>query len=458
MLVSRLTTSSSPFRNELWPGYKTGEGVDPDLWSQAWPLEEALAALGVVVWPMVELEADDALASAAAVAEDDAGVEQVIICTPDKDLGQCVAGTRVVQLDRRKNLLIDESGVVAKFGVGPPSIPDYLALVGDSADGFPGLAGWGAKSAAAVLARWVHLEDIPADPADWEVTVRGAAKLAATLRDDIEHARLFKDLATLRVDRSLLGTTDDLRWRGPSDGLRSNLCRSRRERNSHPGREAGGQPGRSLAQPARHAGHGAREAEVADVEVPAVGEADRTGHPRVEGDEEIAGGIGEHRLAPWSIDTVLRSARIGLVELSVQGPRGPVQVATPTRSWRCSSRCPRRRGNRARRWPPDRAPRRSPTPRADPASAGMWAWSRPRRICRWGRVAGTRWWRSPGRRISRRGTACRHWRRRPTGRWSRRATSGTRAACVDLSMKGPPGEADVATEMHSSLVPATSTA
>jgi 5'-3' exonuclease len=203
------------FRNELWPGYKTGDGIDPDLWSQAWPLEEALAALGVVVWPMVELEADDALASAAAVAEDDAGVEQVIICTPDKDLGQCVAGARVVQLDRRKNLLIDESGVVAKFGVGPSSIPDYLALVGDSADGFPGLAGWGAKSAAAVLARWVHLEDIPADPADWEVTARGAAKLAATLRDDIEHARLFKDLATLRVDRSLLSNTDDLRWRGP---------------------------------------------------------------------------------------------------------------------------------------------------------------------------------------------------------------------------------------------------
>ena len=170
------------FRNDLWPGYKTGEGVDPDLWSQAWPLEEALVALGVVVWPMVDLEADDALASAAAVAADDDGVEQVIICTPDKDLGQCVRGTRVVQLDRRKDQLIDEGGVVAKFGVGPTSIPDYLALVGDSADGFPGLAGWGAKSAAAVLARWRHIEDIPGDPADWDVTVRGAAKLAATLR------------------------------------------------------------------------------------------------------------------------------------------------------------------------------------------------------------------------------------------------------------------------------------
>ncbi len=211
------------FRNELWPGYKTGEGIDPDLWSQAWPLEAALAALGVVVWPMVELEADDALASAAAVADDDGDVEQVIICTPDKDLGQCVAGTRVVQLDRRKNLVIDEAGVVTKFGVGPTSIPDYLALVGDSADGFPGLAGWGAKSAATVLARWVHVEDIPVDPADWEVTVRSAAKLAATLADDMEHARLFKDLATLRVDRSLLGSVDDLCWRGPKAGF-AEIC------------------------------------------------------------------------------------------------------------------------------------------------------------------------------------------------------------------------------------------
>jgi hypothetical protein len=141
------------FRNDLWPGYKTGDGVDADLWSQAWPLEHALAAMGVTVWPMVDVEADDALASAAAVAADDAAVEQVVICTPDKDLGQCVRGTTVVQLDRRKSLLIDEAGVVAKFGVPPASIPDYLALVGDSADGFPGLPGWGAKSAATVLAR-----------------------------------------------------------------------------------------------------------------------------------------------------------------------------------------------------------------------------------------------------------------------------------------------------------------
>jgi 5'-3' exonuclease len=204
------------FRNDLWPGYKTGEGIDPDLWSQAWPLEEALVALGVVVWPMVELEADDALASAAAVAGDDGGVEQVIICTPDKDLGQCVRGNHVVQLDRRKDQLVDEGGVVAKFGVRPTSIPDYLALVGDSADGFPGLAGWGAKSAAAVLARWGHIEDIPADPAEWDVAVRGEAKLASTLQEGREDAALFKELATLRIDRSLLGKAEDLRWRGPT--------------------------------------------------------------------------------------------------------------------------------------------------------------------------------------------------------------------------------------------------
>jgi 5'-3' exonuclease len=211
------------FRNDMWPGYKTGEGVDPDLWSQAWPLETALRALGVLVWPMVELEADDALASGAAVADDDTDVEQVIICTPDKDLGQCVRGIRVVQLDRRKDVMFDEGGVTAKFGVGPPSIPDYLALVGDSADGFPGLAGWGAKSAATVLARWRHIEDIPPDPGDWDVTVRGAAKLATTLQEGQQEARLFKELATLRIDRSLLGEVEELRWRGPTDGF-AELC------------------------------------------------------------------------------------------------------------------------------------------------------------------------------------------------------------------------------------------
>lgn len=213
------------FRNDLWPGYKTGEGVDPDLWAQAWPLEEALEALGVVVWAMVDDEADDALASAAAVAGDDPAVEQVLICTPDKDLGQCVRGTRVVQLDRRKGQLIDEEGVIAKFGVPPASIPDYLALVGDSADGFPGLPGWGAKSAAAVLARWRRIEDIPPDPGQWEVTVRGAAKLADALVAGHAEAVLFKRLATLRVEPSLLANVDDLRWSGPQASF-AEVCAS----------------------------------------------------------------------------------------------------------------------------------------------------------------------------------------------------------------------------------------
>jgi 5'-3' exonuclease len=204
------------FRNDLWPGYKTGDGIDPDLRSQFWPLEDALGAMGVYVWPMVDLEADDALASAAAVAADDGQVDQVVICTPDKDLGQCVRGQRIVQLDRRKNLLIDEAGVGAKFGVMPGSIPDYLALVGDSADGFPGLSGWGAKSASAVLARWLHIEDIPSEARAWEVTVRGAPKLAATLRENLDDATLFKDLATLRVDRTLLPSVSALRWQGPT--------------------------------------------------------------------------------------------------------------------------------------------------------------------------------------------------------------------------------------------------
>jgi 5'-3' exonuclease len=204
------------FRNDLWPGYKTGDGVDPDLKSQFWPLEEALAAMGVVVWAMVEDEADDALASAAAVAADDDRVEQVVICTPDKDLGQCVRGTRIVQMDRRRRVVVDEEGVIAKFGVPPESIPDYLALVGDSADGFPGMPGWGAKSAAAVLARWRRIEDIPPSPSDWDVAVRGPAKLSTALRDDYDHALLFKRLATLRLDRSLVESVDELDWSGPT--------------------------------------------------------------------------------------------------------------------------------------------------------------------------------------------------------------------------------------------------
>ena len=204
------------FRNDLWPGYKSSAGLDPELLGQFGLLEVALEAMGVVVWPMVELEADDALASVAAVADDDPGVEQVVICTPDKDLGQCVRDGRVVHLDRRNQVVYDEAGVTAKFGVGPPSIPDYLALVGDSADGYPGLPGWGAKSSATVLAHYHHIEQIPDPPGQWAVAVRGRPALAATLRELRRHAMLFKDLATLRVDRSLLADVDELRWTGPT--------------------------------------------------------------------------------------------------------------------------------------------------------------------------------------------------------------------------------------------------
>src|SRR5580692_1853134 len=188
------------FRNNLWPGYKTGEGVEPDLLAQFPLLEEAIAALGMVVWPMVEFEADDALAAAATAAATDQRVERVIICTPDKDLAQCVRGTRVVQLDRRKNHIRDEAGVVARFGVPPLSIPDYLALVGDSADGYPGLPGWGAKSSAAVLAKFGHLESIPLDSRDWRVNAANAKVLADTLSRERDRALLFRTLATLRTD------------------------------------------------------------------------------------------------------------------------------------------------------------------------------------------------------------------------------------------------------------------
>jgi 5'-3' exonuclease len=203
------------FRNALWPGYKTGEGIDPILFAQFELLEDALRALGVVVWPMVELEADDALASAAAMAAADARVEQVVICTPDKDLAQSVRGDRVVQLDRRTAQRRDESGVSHKFGVPPASIPDWLALVGDSADGYPGLAGWGAKSAAQVLARYRHLEAIPKLAQEWDVAVRGALRLATTLAGDYERALLFRELATLRLDAPLGVDVDGLRWQGP---------------------------------------------------------------------------------------------------------------------------------------------------------------------------------------------------------------------------------------------------
>jgi 5'-3' exonuclease len=207
------------FRNDLWIGYKTSAGMPPELLAQFPMLEDALVALGFTVWPMVEFEADDAMASAAAVAASTPDVGRVFICTPDKDLGQCVDDERgVVQLDRRAGRLIDEAGVRERFGVGPASIPDYLALVGDSADGFPGLPGWGAKSAATVLARYEHLGVIPDDVAQWDVSVRGASKLAATLAAARAAANLFLDLATLRTTADV-GAVDDWRWRGPSPEL-----------------------------------------------------------------------------------------------------------------------------------------------------------------------------------------------------------------------------------------------
>ncbi len=204
------------FRNELWPGYKTGAGIDPALLSQFPLLEDALAALGVVVWPMVEFEADDALAAAAAQAARDPEVTRVLICTPDKDLAQCVRGTRVVQMIRRTNAIVDEAAVVKKFGVAPASIPDYLALVGDSADGYPGLPGWGAKSTAAVLAKFMHLESIPEDSREWRVNAASAARLARTLVEQRDRAFLFRDLATLRTHIPVFESVEDLRWKGPT--------------------------------------------------------------------------------------------------------------------------------------------------------------------------------------------------------------------------------------------------
>jgi 5'-3' exonuclease len=231
------------FRNELWPGYKTSEGIDRRLLSQFGLLEEAMSAVGFHVWPMVELEADDALASGAAVCADDPAVRQVRICTPDKDLAQCVREERVVQLDRRRvqaeasgpggsggdpeGVVTDEAGVWERFGVAPCSIPDYLALVGDAADGFPGLKGWGKRSASTVLARYGHLEAIPALGERWDVTVRGGRGLAATLAGQMEDAKLFRDLATLRVDRSLLGDVGALRWGGPTRDAPAMLVRLR---------------------------------------------------------------------------------------------------------------------------------------------------------------------------------------------------------------------------------------
>jgi len=203
------------FRNGLWPAYKTGAGIEPELYAQFPLLEEALAAAGVTVWPMVEFEADDALASAAAIAARDPRVDRVVICTPDKDLAQCVQGTRVVQTNRRTRTTFDEAGIRSKFGVLPESIPDYLALVGDSADGFPGLKGWGAKSSAAVLAKFRHLEANPDDPSQWSVNAANSGTLARTLSQERDRAMLFRDLATLRTHLPLFDDVESLHWEGP---------------------------------------------------------------------------------------------------------------------------------------------------------------------------------------------------------------------------------------------------
>jgi len=215
------------FRNDLYSGYKTGEGVDPELLSQFPILEKALQSMGVLVWPMIEFEADDALASAAAKAAKDKRVRRVIICTPDKDLSQCAVGSRVVQLDRRRESLRDEAGVIAKFGIKPCSIPDYLAVVGDSADGFPGIAGWGAKAAAAVFSQYRHLENIPKDWQHWDPSLRRARALAEALFAGWDDALLFRTLATLRVDVPVFRSIDELRWTGPAKDFKRTCERMR---------------------------------------------------------------------------------------------------------------------------------------------------------------------------------------------------------------------------------------
>lgn len=212
------------FRNRLYAGYKTGEGIDPLLFAQFGLAEDAARALGIVTWPMVEFEADDALAAAAARYAREPDVDQVLICSPDKDLAQCVTGSHVVCLDRMRRKLMDEDGVVAKFGVRPASIPDWLALVGDSADGFPGIPRWGAKSAAAVLARYQTIDAIPDDAGDWDVKVRGAVSLAENLRNGRADAALFRQLATLRIDVPLAESVEQLRWAGPDDAALRSLA------------------------------------------------------------------------------------------------------------------------------------------------------------------------------------------------------------------------------------------
>lgn len=233
------------FRNQLWGDYKTSAGVEADLLAQFPLLEEVLSAAGIVVWPMVEFEADDALASGATSARRNAKVERVVVCTPDKDLAQCVSGTRIVQLSRRTGVTLDEAGVMQKFGVPPSSIPDYLALVGDSADGYPGLPGWGAKSSSAVLGKFHHLESIPQDWREWHVNVTGASHLAATLIRQWEHALLFRRLATLATDIPLFENVEQLRWNGPTDAFDAIAARLEGARTE----KGKGRPGSRAIQP-----------------------------------------------------------------------------------------------------------------------------------------------------------------------------------------------------------------
>ena len=223
------------FRNGLWPEYKTSEGIEPELLAQFPLLEEVLMAAGVVIWPMVEFEADDAMAAGAFASARDQRVERVILCTPDKDLAQCVSGTRIVQFNRRTRTILDEVAIVEKFGVSPGSIPDYLALVGDSADGYPGLPGWGAKSTSAVLRKFLHLESIPKDCREWHVNATNASALADTLCREFDRALLFRTLATLRSDIDLFANVDELKWKGPNpefDEIAARLDQARTERRS----------------------------------------------------------------------------------------------------------------------------------------------------------------------------------------------------------------------------------
>jgi len=240
------------FRNQLWSGYKTSDGIEPDLLAQFPLLESVLSAAGIVIWPMVEFEADDALASAAVAAARDARTERVILCTPDKDLAQCVRGTRIVQLNRRTRVTLDEQAIVKKFGVLPQSIPDYLALVGDSADGYPGLRGWGAKSSAAVLAKYAHLESIPEDWREWHVNAANASALADTLSRERDRALLFRTLATLRTDLPLFDDVDQLRWNGPTgtfDEIAAQLDAARTEKRRPSVRRGSNAQVRSTASP-----------------------------------------------------------------------------------------------------------------------------------------------------------------------------------------------------------------